>query len=136
MLADYVEAQHHLHEAWSMQSTNEAGIQAFVDARRGVGNQAPMAPVLTGQALRTELRNQRGKDLFMGNFRTGDLRRWTRHDAGNGPFASGSYFPTGIHPNSQWGPYDVWTCYPIPLQEYEGNPNLTTPADPSVPPAI
>ncbi|MCZ6755566.1 MAG: hypothetical protein O7E49_09670, partial [Gemmatimonadetes bacterium] len=134
LLADYVEAQHHLHEAYSMQSTNEAAIQAFVNARRGVGNQAPV--VLTGMALRTELRNQRGKDLFMGNFRHGDLRRWTRHDAGNGPFASGSYFPTGQHPNAQWGDYDVWTCYPIPNSEYEGNANLTVPLDPLAPPAI
>ena len=117
-----------------MQSTNEGAIQTFVNTRRGVGNQAPV--VLTGDALRTELHNQRGKDLFMGGFRLGDLRRWTRHDLGNGPFASGSYFPTGTHPNEQWGAYDVWTCFPIPISEYEGNPNLEAPASPTTPPAI
>jgi len=132
LLADYVEAQHHYWEAQSMQNLNEAGVLAFVNARRAVGNQAPVA--LAGQALRTELRNQRARDLFLGGFRTGDLRRWTRFDAGNGPFAGGSYFPTGTHPVTQWGQYGAWTCFPIPRSEYEGNENLTAPADPSVPP--
>lgn len=134
LLADYVEAQHHYWEAQNMQGLDEAGVLAFVNARRAVGNQAPVA--LAGQALRDELRNQRARDLFLGGFRTGDLRRWTRFDAGNGPFASGSYFPTGVHPNTQWGDYGEWTCFPIPRQEYEGNQNLQAPADPSVPPGL
>ena len=132
LLADYVEAQHHYWEAIAMQSQNEAGVLAFVNARRAVGNQAAVA--LTYPALRTELRNQRGRDLFLGGFRTGDLRRWTVWDAGNGPFAAGSYFPTGTHPNTQWGAYEDWTCFPIPRSEYEGNQNLKPPTDPSVPP--
>lgn len=134
LLADYVEAQHHYHEALAMQGGNEAAVLAFVNARRTVGNQA--AVTLSGQALIEELRNQRARDLFMGGFRLGDLRRWERYDAGNGPFAGGSYFPTGAHPNSQWGAYGDWTCFPIPLSEYEGNPNLQRPTNPNVPPAI
>lgn len=136
LLADYLEAQHHLHEALAMDdiAANGAAVLAFVNARRAVGNQAPVA--LSGQALITELRNQRARDLFMGGFRLPDLRRWTRFDPGNGPFASGSYFPTGQHPNAQWGDYGPWTCFPIPLSEYEGNPNLPRPADPNVPPGI
>ena len=135
LMADYVEAQHHLHEALAMQGGNDAAVLAFVNARRAVGNQPPVA--LAGQALRQELRNQRARDLFMGGFRTADLRRWTIFDAGNGPFDAGSYFPTGAHPNSPvWTDYENWTCYPIPLSEYEGNANLTKPANPNVPPAI
>ncbi len=134
VLADYTEAQHHYYEALAMQGGNEAAVLTFVNARRAVGNQA--AVTLSGQALITELRNQRARDLFMGGFRLPDLRRWTRFDPGNGPFASGSYFPTGTHPNAQWGAYDAWTCFPIPLSEYEGNANLTTPANPDVPPGI
>jgi len=135
-LADYVEAQHQYYEALAMQNlaANEAAILAFVNARRDVGNQA--AVTLSGRALLNELRNQRARDLFMGGFRLGDLRRWTRFDPGNGPFANGSYFPTGTHPNTQWGEYGIWTCYPIPRQEYEGNPNLPKPANPDVPPGI
>jgi len=134
LLADYVEAQHQYYEALAMQGGNEAAVLTFVNARRAVGNQA--AVTLTGQALITELRNQRARDLFMGGFRVGDLRRWTRYDPGNGPFANGSYFPTGTHPNAQWGSYGDWTCFPIPLSEYEGNPGLAKPVDPNVPPAI
>jgi tetratricopeptide (TPR) repeat protein len=135
LLADYTEAQHHYYEALAMQSGNDAAVLAFVNTRRAVGNQAA-AVGLTGQDLIDELRRQRAKDLFMGGFRTGDLRRWTRFDPGNGPFAGGSYFPTGTHPVTQWGDYGPWTCFPIPLQEYEGNPNLAKPLDPSVPPGI
>lgn len=136
LLADYVEAQHHYYEALAMQDVagNAAAIVAFVNTRRAVGNQPPVA--LSGQALITELRNQRARDLFMGGFRLPDLRRWTRFDPGNGPFESGSYFPTGSHPNSQWGLYGSWTCFPIPIQEYNGNPNLTKPTNPNVPPGI
>lgn len=72
----------------------------------------------------------------MGGFRLGDLRRWTVFDPGNGMQSGGSYFPTGAHPNSEWGNYEDWTCYPIPLSEYTGNPNLTKPANPGVPPNI
>jgi hypothetical protein len=135
MMADYLEAQHHYHEALAMQGGSEATILTFVNARRAVGNQDPVN--LTGQALINELRNQRARDLFMGGFRLPDLRRWTIHDPGNGPFDGGSYFPTGNHPNFPvWGVYQNWTCFPIPLSEYEGNPNLSAPADPNVPPAI
>ena len=134
LLADYVEAQHHVHEAMAMMGGNDAAVLAFVNARRAVGNQAPV--VLAGQALITELRNQRARDFFMGGFRLPDLRRWTRFDPGNGPFDNGSYFPTGIHANVQWGAYDVWTCFPIPLNEYEGNANLSVPTNPDVPTGI
>lgn len=135
LMADYVEAQHHYHEALAMQPGNEAVVQAFVNARRAVGNQEPVSP--TGQALIVALREQRARDLFMGGFRVPDLRRWTRFDQGNGPFAGGSYFPTGLHPNENtWGSYGEWTCYPIPLSEYEGNPNLAKPNNPNQPPGI
>ena len=134
LLADYTEAQHHYYEALAMQGSNQAAVLDFVNARRAVGNQAPVD--LSGQALTTELRNQRARDLFMGGFRLPDLRRWTRFDEGNGPFAGGSYFPTGPHPVSVWGNYGEWTCFPIPLQEYEGNPNLTKPINPNTPPGI
>jgi hypothetical protein len=135
LMADYVEAQHHLYEAMAAQGQDAAGVNDFVNARRAVGNQPPVD--LSGQALVTELRNQRARDLFMGGFRVPDLRRWTRFDAGNGPFDGGSYFPTGQHPNFPiWSDYEVWTCFPIPLSEYEGNPNLASPANPDVPPDI
>ena len=135
LLADYTEAQHHRHEGLAMQPGNEAAVLTFVNTRRAVGNQTALVGT-TGQPLIDELRNQRARDLFMGGFRLGDLRRWTVFDPGNGRQAGGSYFPTGAHPNSEWGNYENWTCYPIPLSEYTGNPNLAKPANPAIPPNI
>lgn len=127
LMADYLEAQHHMYEAMLRQGT-EAGVNTFVNDRRAVGNQAPVT--LTGDALFAELREQRGRDLFMGGFRLGDLRRWARDGVG-------SFFPTGAHPNPDRPPaqYGPWTCYPLPLEEYEGNTNVAKPADPLSPPS-
>jgi hypothetical protein len=127
LLADYLEAQHHLMEAYIRQNQNEAQVLAFVNARRAVGNQAPVA--LAGSALFAELRTQRSRDLYQGGFRLGDLRRWKRDGVGD-------FFPTGNHVNVEWGAYGPWTCFPIPLEEYEGNPGLPKPADPNTPPGI
>jgi hypothetical protein len=117
LLADYLEARHHYFEALAMQdiAANQAAVLAFVNSRRAVGNQAAVS--LSGQALITELRNQRGRDLFMGGFRLGDLRRWKDNGVGD-------FFPQGLHPTDGWGPYGDATCYPLPSSEYEGNPNI------------
>ena len=129
MLADYVEAQHHMYEAMLRSGGSEAQVNAFVNARRAVGNEGPVS--LTGDALFTELRRQRALDHFMGGLRLGDLRRWKRQGVGD-------FFPTGAHPNPDRPPavYGVWTCWALPLEEYEGNSNLQKPADPTVPPGI
>jgi hypothetical protein len=130
MLADYVEAQHHMYEAMYRAGQPEGPILAFVNARRAVGNEAP-DPGLTGAALFAELRRQRSRDHYMGGLRIGDLRRWARQGVGN-------FFPTGAHPNPERPPavYGPWTCYPLPIEEYEGNPDLERPADPFTPPGI
>ncbi|MEZ4589462.1 MAG: hypothetical protein R2909_24055, partial [Gemmatimonadales bacterium] len=127
LLGDYLEAQHHLMEAYIRQGQNEAAVLAFVNARRAVGNQDPVS--LTGDALFAELRAQRARDFYQGGLRLGDLRRWKRDGVGD-------FFPTGNHVNLEWGTYSNWTCYPLPLEEYEGNPGLTKPAEPFTPPGI
>jgi hypothetical protein len=126
LLADGLEAQHHMYEAIARQTPADAGLQAFVDVRRAVGNEAAYG----GADWFAELRRQRSRDLYMGGFRLGDLRRWARDGVGD-------FFPTGAHPNPDRPPaiYDVWTCYPLPLSEYEGNQGLEKPADPLSPPA-
>ncbi len=128
LLADQVEALHHMNEAMMRQGGNDAAVNAFVNDRRAVGNEA--AVTLTGDALFAELRRQRGRDLFMGGFRLGDLRRWKRDGVGD-------FFPSGAHPNPERPPatYGPWTCIPMPLEEYEGNPNLDKPVNPLDPPA-
>jgi hypothetical protein len=115
-LASGLEAMHHYYEAAGATGTGPRGTTLqFVNERRAFGNQSTVS--LTGDALMAELREQRGKDFFLGGFRQGDLRRWKEQGVGD-------FFPTGIHPNTQWGPYGTATCYPLPSTEYEGNPNI------------
>lgn len=117
LLADYNSAQHDRWEAINAQGTDAAGVLAFVNARRAVGHQAPVD--LAGQALTMELRDQRGRDLFLGGFRLADLRRWLRGGT--------DMFPSGQHPTTEWGQYGDATCFPMPVEEYEGNPNINKP---------
>lgn len=127
LLADYLEAQHDLMEATLRSGGDEATVLAFVNARRAVGNEAPVT--LTGSALFDELRRQRSRDFYQGGLRLGDLRRWKRDGVGD-------FFPSGNHVNQEWGAYSNWTCFPLPLSEYEGNPSLPKPSDPFTPPGI
>ena len=118
-LASELEALHHYYEAAGPTGTGPAGTTLdFVNARRAFGNQTAVS--LADDALMAELRDQRGRDLYMGGFRLGDLRRWMARGVGD-------FFPSGTHPTTEWGAYGDATCYPLPLEEYEGNPNLTPP---------
>jgi len=115
-MASYIEAMQNYYEAAGPNGTGPLGTTLeFVNARRAFGNQAPVD--LSGDALMAELRWQRGKDLFMGGYRLGDLRRWLREGM--------DLFPSGEHPTAEWGQYGDATCYPLPIEEYEGNPNIT-----------
>lgn len=115
--ASKLEARHNKYEAMAEQGGNDAAVLAFVNERRAYGNMGPVA--LSGDALKMELRDQRGRDLFLAGYRLGDLRRWLR--------GGDNMFPQGQHPNDQWGNYGDATCYPLPLEEYEGNPNIPVP---------
>lgn len=121
-LASGLEAKHIYYEAglWSG-SVSAAEVLAFVNERRAYGNQAPVN--LTGEALKNELREQRARDLFMGGFRLGDLRRYLAQ--GNPP--AQHTFPSGAHPVAERGSYLTSTCFPIPLSEYQGNGNIKDP---------
>ncbi len=118
LLADALEAQHHFAEA----DGPTAATAAFVNARQAFGNQTVVAYTLPADAdaLMADLRDERGKDLYLGGFRLGDLRRWLRQGVGD-------FFPSGLHPTTEWGNYGTATCFPLPVEEYEGNPNLTKP---------
>lgn len=118
-LASGVEAMHHYYEAAGPNGTGPRGTTlAFVNERRAVGNEP--AVTLTGAELMAELRTQRFKDLFLGGFRLGDLRRYAAQ-AINDPLHT---FPTGVHPNVDWGSYGDASCFPLPIAEYVGNPNI------------
>ncbi|MEJ2538526.1 MAG: hypothetical protein P8188_00865 [Gemmatimonadota bacterium] len=115
--ASGLEAQHNLMEALDAQGGSDADVLAFVNDRRAFGNQDPVS--LSGDELTMELRDQRGRDLFLAGYRLGDLRRWLR--------GGDDMFPSGQHPVTEWGQYEDATCFPLPLSEYEGNPNISDP---------
>lgn len=118
-LGSYLDAMHNYYEAAGPLGVGPEGTTLeFVNARRAVGNQAPV--VLAGDALMAELREQRMRDLYLGGFRIGDLRRWARQGI-NDP---DSQFPTGTHPNAVLGEYGDVECFPLPLAEFVGNPNI------------
>ena len=115
--ASWLEAMHNYYEAAGPTGTGPLGTtEDFVNARRAAGNQTAVSG-LSGDELMAELREQRGRDLFLSGHRLGDLRRWDRQGVGD-------LFPTGDHPVSQWGQYGDAKCFPIPVEELEGNPNL------------
>jgi hypothetical protein len=117
-LASGLEAAHHYYEAAGPNAVGPWGTTLeFVNARRVYGNQDPV--VLTGDALMSELREQRARDMYLGGFRLGDLRRWQRQGV-NDP---NHVFPTDPHPVPGWSYADA-TCFPLPLPEYVGNPNI------------
>lgn len=119
-LGSYLDAMHNYYEAAGPTGIGPEGTTLeFVNARRAVGNQLPV--VLTGDALMTELREQRMRDLYLGGFRIGDLRRWKAQ----GITAPGSVFPSGTHPNAVLGQYGDMECFPLPLAEFVGNPNIS-----------
>lgn len=119
-LASGLEALHHYYEAAGPNGGGPAGSTLeFVNARRAFGNQPPLVGP-TDEELVAELHEQRGRDLYLGGFRLGDLRRWLRLDQVD-------LFPSGQHVNAQWGDYGDATCFPLPINEYEGNPNIENP---------
>ena len=115
--ASGLEARHNMWEAMLAQGGNEAGVLAFVNERRAVGNMDPVT--LSGTELKMELREQRGRDLFLAGTRLGDTRRWLR--------MGDDMFPSGVHPVDQWS-YGDAQCFPLPREEYEGNPNINLPS--------
>ncbi|HEX7049336.1 MAG TPA: hypothetical protein VF188_03905 [Longimicrobiales bacterium] len=119
-IASGLEALHIYYEAAGPDATDgPAGSTLdFVNARRAFGNQPPVN--LSGAELMAELREQRGRDMYLSGLRLGDLRRWLRQDGID-------LFPSGPHVNEIWGDYGDATCFPLPLDEYEGNDNLQDP---------
>jgi hypothetical protein len=118
-LASGIEAMHHYYEAAGPTGTGPRGSTLdFVNERRAYGNQDPVD--LSGDALMAELRNQRFKDLFLGGFRLGDLRRYQARGISD----PNHTFPSGPHPNTDWGVYGDAECWPLPIAEYIGNPNI------------
>jgi hypothetical protein len=98
-----------------------AATLAFVESRRAAGLQAPSGLVAGDPAIMDELREQRSRDFYLDNHRLGDLRRYRA-------FYGIDLFPRGPYPGSTSGqiysPDADKDCWPLPLSEINGNPNI------------
>ena len=90
---------------------------AFVNERRAAGLQAPVT--FTGDELMAELRDQRSRDFYLDGHRLGDLRRYRQ-------FYNVDLFPKGPYPGTTSGQVynESITCWPLPINEINGNPNV------------
>ena len=121
-IASYLEAQYIIAEA----DGPTAATSAFVDQRRAVGLQTPLALTPGDPAIMAELREQRSRDFYLDNHRLGDLRRYKQYYGVN-------LFPTGPYPGSTSGQAyseaadnirTASSCWPLPISEINGNPNI------------
>jgi hypothetical protein len=120
-LASALEARYIVAEA----SGPTAATLTLVNERRAFGRQTTVA--LAGDALMAELREQRRRDFYLSAKRLGDLRRYKAQGVGD-------FFPSGIHPNKEWGLYGKAECYIITQDELNANPNVRTYVPPSTRP--
>ena len=109
-VATGLEAQYVVAEADGVSATT----LAFVNSRRAAGGQG----VYTGTNVMAELREQRRRDLFLDGHRLGDMRRYLK-------YLQIDEFPRGAYPGSSSGEtYNDASCFPLPLSEIAGNPNV------------
>lgn len=110
-LASGLEARYIVAEAQGLTAEN----LGFVNERRAVGGQTALTGVSEAQYLEA-LRDQRRRDFFLDGHRLGDLRRYiTQYGVDE--------FPSGPHPNENWGSYGDATCFIPHNNERIGNPN-------------
>jgi hypothetical protein len=117
-LASGLEAQYIVAEA---QGPTAATV-SFVNVRRAFGKENPLG---SGDDVMAALREERRRDFFLRATRLGDLRRYKGgRYPGDAAGGVGDFFPSGTHPNAQWGIYGYATCYIITLAEMNANPNV------------
>lgn len=102
-------------------------VQATIDLvneRRAYGKEAVLGPT---DDVMAALREEKRRDLYLGARRLGDLRRYKAQGIGD-------FFPSGPHPNKEWGLYGSATCYIITQDEMSVNPNVAGYVPPSTRP--
>jgi hypothetical protein len=90
---------------------------ALIAARRAANGQPAYAGPTDASSVLTELMEQRGRDFFLEGKRLGDFRR-NPTNVLNVPEPGSTYFKPGF------APVGNGTCYPLPLQEVDNNPNF------------
>ena len=115
--ASGLEAQYILAEA---QGNTPANV-TFLNTRIAIGGGTPLvAP--TDAEYTAALRDQRARDLYLASYRMGDLRRYQKLYQAD-LWQKGAY----VSPVPAPPTFGTQTCWPIPLAEYNGNPNLAKP---------
>jgi hypothetical protein len=89
----------------------------LINARRTANNQAVYAGATDKGSVMTELYNQRGIEFYLEGKRLADFRR-SPSSVSNITPAGAPYFKPG------YANTGTQTCYPLPRQELDSNPNL------------
>ncbi len=100
---------------------NPAAMLAFINERRAVGNQGDMPPTTDMDALMTELMEQKTRDFWLEGRRMADFRRNPQYMSYIIPAGTDTYYKPEL------GVVKGETCWPVPRNEYDNNPNFTTP---------
>jgi hypothetical protein len=115
--ASGLEAQYIVAEAQGNNATN----LGFLNSRRAIGGDLPLTAPTDAQ-YQAALRDQRARDLYLTANRLGDLRRYKK-------LYNVDLFEHGPYKSPVAAPatFGDQECWPIPLSEYNGNPNLPRP---------
>jgi hypothetical protein len=115
--ASGLEAQYIVAEA---QGNNAANVN-FLNTRIAIGGGTPLVAPTDAQYT-AALRDQRARDLYLAGYRMGDLRRYKKLYQAD-LWQRGAY----VSPVPAPAQFGTQECWPIPLAEYNGNPNLPKP---------
>jgi hypothetical protein len=115
--ASGLEAQYIIAEAQGVTPANVT----FLNTRIAIGGGTPLVNP-TAAEYTAALRDQRARDLYLAGYRMGDLRRYQKLYQAD-LWQKGTY----VSPVPAPPTFGTQTCWPIPLAEYNGNPNLTKP---------
>ena len=90
---------------------------ALIARERAANAQPAYTGATDAESVRTELMEQRGREFFLEGRRMGD---WRRHPANvlGVPATGTPFFKPGF------APIGSSTCYPLPVQEVDNNPNF------------
>ena len=92
----------------------------LINARRAANNQAVFAGAIDKASVMIELYNQRGIEFYLEGKRLADFRR-SPASVSNITAAGAPYFKPG------YANTGTQTCYPLPRQEVDNNPNFKKP---------
>jgi len=96
---------------------NPTEMLAFINERRAVGDQGDMAATTDLNVLMAELMDQRARDFWLEGRRLADWRRNPNFVPYIIPAGDDTYYKDGL------GPVRDFTCWDVPENEKENNPN-------------